>query len=106
MSISDRITVMRQGMYEGTVNKADTNELELAKMMIGREVFLNIPRKEAKIGKTILEVKDIWVPSQKETSKIRGMSLSVREGEIVGIAGIDGNGQSELIEAITGLRKV
>ena len=67
--------------------------------MIGREVFLNIDKDYSKAGETILEVKDVWIPSQKETSKIRGMSLSVKEGEIVGIAGIDGNGQSELVEA-------
>ncbi len=106
MEISDRISVMRQGNYMGTVEKAETSPLDLTKRMIGREVFLDIDKSYGKAGDTILEVKDIWVPSGKETSKIRGMSLSVREGEIVGIAGIDGNGQSELIEAITGLRHV
>lgn len=106
MEISDRISVMRQGTYMGTVNKEETSPLDLTKRMIGREVFLDIDKTYGKAGQTILEVKDIWVPSQKETSKIRGMSLSVREGEIVGIAGIDGNGQTELVEAITGLRKV
>lgn len=106
MEISDRISVMRQGNYMGTVEKAETTPLDLTKRMIGREVFLDIDKSYGKAGDTILEVKDIWVPSGKETSKIRGMSLSVREGEIVGIAGIDGNGQSELIEAITGLRHV
>lgn len=106
MEISDRISVMRQGQYMGTVDKEETSPLDLTKRMIGREVFLNIDKTYEKAGETILEVKDIWVPSGKETSKIRGMSLSVREGEIVGIAGIDGNGQSELVEAITGLRKV
>jgi len=90
----------------GTVNKSETSPLDLTKRMIGREVFLNIDKSYGKAGKTILEVKDVWVPSNKETSKIRGMSLHVKEGEIVGIAGIDGNGQSELIEAITGIRRV
>lgn len=106
MEISDRISVMRQGNYMGTVEKEETSPLDLTKRMIGREVFLDIDKSYGKTGDTILEVKDIWVPSGKETSKIRGMSLTVREGEIVGIAGIDGNGQSELIEAITGLRRV
>lgn len=106
MEISDRISVMRQGQYMGTVKKEETSPLDLTKRMIGREVFLNIDKTYEKAGKTILEVQDIWVPSGKETSKIRGMSLSVREGEIVGIAGIDGNGQTELVEAITGLRRV
>lgn len=106
MEISDRISVMRQGTFMGTVSKQETSPLDLTKRMIGREVFLNIEKDYSKAGETILEVRDVWVPSQKETSKIRGMSLTVKEGEIVGIAGIDGNGQSELVEAITGLRKV
>lgn len=106
MEISDRISVMRQGNYIGSVNKEETSPAELAKMMIGREVFLNIEKAQAKPGEKVLEVKDVWVSGEKEISKIRGVSLDVREGEIVGIAGIDGNGQSELIEAVTGLRPV
>lgn len=106
MQISDRISVMRQGEYMGTVNKSDTNQAELAKMMVGREVFLNIERKKAKMGDTVLKVENLWTSGEKEMSKIRGVSLEVKSGEIVGIAGIDGNGQSELIEAICGLRKV
>lgn len=106
MEISDRITVMRQGNYISTVNKEDTTPLGLTKDMIGREVFLNIEKDYSQAGEKILEVKDVWIPSQKESSKIRGLSLHVNEREIVGIAGIDGNGQSELIEAITGLRLV
>lgn len=106
MEISDRISVMRQGKYVGTVYKEDTSPSELAKMMIGREVFLKIERKEVKQGDIALQVEDLWTSGEKEISKIRGLSLDVRAGEIVGIAGIDGNGQSELIEAIAGLRKV
>ncbi len=106
MEISDRISVMRQGNYIGSVNKEETSPVELAKMMIGREVFLNIEKTQTKPGEKVLEVKDVWVSGEKEISKIRGVSLDVREGEIVGIAGIDGNGQSELIEAIAGLRQV
>lgn len=106
MEISDRITVMRQGKYMGTINKSETSPVELTKMMIGREVFLNVDKDYGKAGEVILDVQNIWVPSQKETSKIRDMSFQVRAGEIVGVAGIDGNGQSELVEAITGLRKV
>ena len=106
MQISDRISVMRQGQYMGTVNKTETSPLDLTKRMIGREVFLNIEKDYGKAGEKILDVQDVWVSSHKETSKIRGMSLCVHAGEIVGVAGIDGNGQSELIEAITGLRKV
>ncbi|MCC8067602.1 MAG: ABC transporter ATP-binding protein [Clostridiales bacterium] len=106
MQISDRISVMRQGNYIGTVNKSETSEAELAKMMIGREVFLNIERKAATPGEVVLRVENLWTSGEKENSKIRGINLEVRAGEIVGVAGIDGNGQSELIEAITGLRKV
>ena len=106
MQISDRISVMRQGEYMGTVDKKDTNQAELAKMMVGREVFLNIEKKQAHIGDTVLKIDNLWTSGEKEMSKIRGVSLEVKSGEIVGIAGIDGNGQSELIEAICGLRKV
>lgn len=106
MEISDRISIMRQGRHIATVLKDETNPLELTKYMIGREVFMDIEKGYSKVGEKVLEVKNVWIPSQKESSKIRGMSFTVRAGEIVGIAGIDGNGQSELIEAITGLRKV
>lgn len=106
MEISDRISVMRQGLHMGIVSKEETSPLDLTKKMIGREVFLHIDKTYEKAGKRILDVQDVWIPSQKESSKIRGLSLYVNEGEIVGIAGIDGNGQSELIEAITGLRPV
>ena len=106
MEISDRISVMRQGLHMGVVSKEETSPLDLTKKMIGREVFLHIDKTYEKAGKRILDVQDVWIPSQKESSKIRGLSLHVNEGEIVGIAGIDGNGQSELIEAITGLRPV
>ncbi len=106
MEISDRISVMRQGTYMGTVNKAETSPGELTKLMIGREVFLNVAKKESQAKEVVLEVKDVWISGEKEISKIRGLSFDVRAGEIVGIAGIDGNGQSELIEAVTGLREV
>ncbi|WP_455017213.1 ABC transporter ATP-binding protein [Oribacterium sinus] len=106
MEISDRISVMRQGLHMGIVSKEETSPLDLTKKMIGGEVFLHIDKTYEKAGKRILDVQDVWIPSQKESSKIRGLSLHVNEGEIVGIAGIDGNGQSELIEAITGLRPV
>lgn len=106
MEISDRITIMRQGKYIDTVNKTDTNVKELAKMMVGRDVFLNIEKKKSKVSDVVLKVDDLWTSGEKELSKIRGISFDVKAGEIVGIAGIDGNGQSELIEAICGLRKI
>lgn len=106
MEISDRITIMRQGQYIDTVNKTDTNVKELAKMMVGRDVFLNVEKKKSNVSDVVLKVDDLWTSGEKELSKIRGISFDVKAGEIVGIAGIDGNGQSELIEAICGLRKI
>lgn len=106
MEISDRVTVMRQGNFIGTVQKNETNQKELARMMIGREVFLDIERRKQEIGMLVFSVQDLWVPGDKESSKIKGVSFGLHSGEIVGIAGIDGNGQSELTEAICGLRKI
>ena len=106
LQISDRMTVMRQGETVGTITREDASYEKLARMMIGREVFLNVERQPNAPGETVLSVDNLWTSGEKELSKIRGLSLSVRAGEIVGIAGIDGNGQSELIEAIAGLRKV
>ena len=106
MEISDRITVMRQGRVIGTVNKEDTNPRELSKMMVGREVFLDIKRTKQEVGEPVLVVEDLWTSGEKELSKIRGISFDVKAGEIVGVAGVDGNGQSELVEAIAGLRKI
>lgn len=106
MEVSDRITVMRQGEFIDTVAKEHTSIPELSRLMVGRDVFLNISKKKGNPGKTVLKLDKIWVPGEKELSKIRDFSMEVREGEIVGVAGIDGNGQTELIEAITGLRKV
>ena len=106
MQISDRITIMRNGKHVATVDKEKTTVSELAKMMIGREVFLNIQKKNCEIGEEIISVKDIFVPGEREGSKLKGVSFDIKRGEIFGIAGVDGNGQRELIEAITGLRTV
>jgi len=106
MEISDRISVMRQGEYIGTEQKSDTSPHDLARMMIGRDILNSDRSFEYRAGDTVLQVQNLWTSGEKEISKIRDISFEVREGEILGIAGIDGNGQSELIEAITGLRKV
>ena len=105
-AISDRITVMRQGKTIATVNKKETTIPDLAKLMVGREVFLNTQRTSGQAGETVLSANEIFVPGERELSKLRGLSLEIRKGEILGIAGIDGNGQSELLEALTGLRPV
>lgn len=107
LEISDRITIMRAGNYIATVNPEDVDQEKLSTMMVGREVNLHV-RHENKntTGETLLEVKDLWTSGEKEMSKIKGISFQVKAGETVGVAGVDGNGQSELIEALTGLRKV
>ena len=106
MKISDRITVMRDSKYIDTVLKKDTSPTKLAKMMVGREVLLEVKKKKMEAEEIILKVEDIYVPSDRELSKIRELSFSLKRGEILGIAGVDGNGQKELVEAITGLREV
>ncbi len=107
MSISDRITVMRRGRHITTVNKANTSIPDLARLMVGRDVFLTPPKGERHGGREeVLSMEKIYVPGEKELSKLRGVSLVVHAGEILGLAGVDGNGQSELVEAIAGLRPV
>ena len=106
MEISDRVTVMRRGETVGTLSRGEWDYAKLARMMIGREVFLDVEKKASTPGAPVLQVEHLWTSGEKEISKIRDLSMEVRAGEIVGIAGIDGNGQSELIEAITGLRRV
>jgi len=106
MEISDRITVMRHGKYIETVRKSQTSIPELAKMMVGREVFMNIKRVPNTPGDVILTVKDIFVPGDRELSKLKGVSFDIHKGEIFGVAGVDGNGQNELVESLTGLRPI
>jgi simple sugar transport system ATP-binding protein len=106
MDISDRITIMRGGKHINTVNKRHATIPELARGMVGREIFSNVGSKTAVSSECILSVKDIFVSSEREHSKLRGISFDLHRGEILGVAGVDGNGQSELIEAITGLRHV
>jgi len=106
MRNSDRVTVLKLGKLTGTKNTFETNEQELVRMMIGPEVPV-LPRvRPAEKGKIALEVKELFVLGGEGESAVRGASLTVHEGEILGIAGVSGNGQAELVEAITGLRKV
>ncbi|WLD95213.1 ABC transporter ATP-binding protein [Alkalihalobacillus sp. AL-G] len=106
MEVCHRCTVIRRGEGIGTVNVADTNRDELASMMVGRDVSFTIEKDEAKPQQSVLEIENITVKDSRGISAINGLNLTVRAGEIIGIAGVDGNGQTELIEAITGLRKV
>ncbi len=102
--VSDRCTVLRKGKYIGTVNTSDVTIQQLADMMVGRNVSFSVDKKPAEPGETVLSIEDLCV-EDKRTKKysVNHVSFSVRSGEIVGIAGIDGNGQTELIQAITGL---
>jgi simple sugar transport system ATP-binding protein len=106
MEVSDRVTVLRLGKLIGTKKTSETNRRELVRMMMGRGVTFRPKRKKVRMGKPALEVKDLHVLNEKGLLAVRGISLTVREGEILGIAGVAGNGQSELVEAITGLRRI
>ena len=106
MAVADRVTVLRKGQCIGTVETKDTNQQALSNMMVGRPVQLQVEKAEAKPGEVVLQVKDLRVHSKlHKKDAVQGVSFDVRAGEIVCIAGIDGNGQSELIYGITGLEK-
>lgn len=106
MEVSDRVTIIRKGQGIGTVTTAETNPDQLAEMMVGRQVVFKTEKTAAHPKEAILEITGLNVKDNRGVNRVKDLSLTVRAGEIVGIAGIDGNGQSELIEAITGLRKV
>jgi general nucleoside transport system ATP-binding protein len=105
LAIADRITVLRRGKTIETVPREGATEESLARLMVGREVLLQVEKRPADPGEPLLRVEDLRVRDERGLEAVRGVSFEVRRREIVGIAGVDGNGQSELIEAITGLRK-
>ncbi|MFC3885014.1 ABC transporter ATP-binding protein, partial [Bacillus songklensis] len=105
MAVCDRCTVIRKGKGIGTVNVSETNPDELASLMVGREVHFRTAKKEATPQEEVLVIDQLVVEDTRGVEAVRGLSLTVHAGEIVGIAGVEGNGQTELIEAITGLRK-
>ena len=102
---ADYCTIIRQGKYINTVDVDEVNENQLASMMVGRDVEFQVAKKEMKPGETVLEVKDLHAKDYRDVEILKGLNLKVRRGEIVGLAGVDGNGQSELVEILTGLRK-
>ncbi len=102
---SDTCTIIRQGKYIRTVKVDEVNENELAAMMVGREVNFKVDKKEQKPGDVVLEVRNIHARDYRGVEILKGLNLNVRRGEIVGLAGVDGNGQTELVEILTGLRK-
>ncbi|MCD6123384.1 MAG: ABC transporter ATP-binding protein [Spirochaetales bacterium] len=105
MEISDRVTVLRDGRVVDTINTASTNPKDLAKMMVGRDVLFSVEKPLVKIGKKILKIENLYAKNNRGLPALQGISFELREGEVLGIAGIDGNGQTELVEVLTGLRK-
>ena len=106
MAVSDRVTVLRTGKYIGTVETKNTNKQELSSMMVGRPVQLEVNKTEAKPTETVLSVENFCVPSAlSKKNAVNNVSFNVRAGEIVCIAGIDGNGQTELVYGLSGLEK-
>lgn len=104
--VADRCTILRKGKYVSTINVNETSEEEMARQMVGREVFFTTNKGKKQVGKDVLQINNIKVKNDKGLDAVKKLSLSVKSGEILGLAGIDGNGQTELIEAITGLRKI
>ncbi|HVS82690.1 MAG TPA: ABC transporter ATP-binding protein [Pyrinomonadaceae bacterium] len=103
LAISDNVTVMRDGRVVGDLKTSATNAAELARLMVGREVLLRVEKPAAKAGATVLSVRDLSILGRDGGKRVDNVSFEVRAGEIVGIAGVEGNGQTELIEALAGL---
>ncbi|MEZ4666338.1 MAG: ABC transporter ATP-binding protein [Anaerolineae bacterium] len=104
MEISDRVTVMRDAQKVGTVNTNETSIPELARMMVGREVFMVVDKPPVERGKPVLEVRNLTYANEAGRALVNHVSFKVHQSEILGIAGVEGNGQTELIEVLTGLR--
>lgn len=104
--VADYCTIIRRGRHIDTVEVSTVTEEELASKMVGREVSFKVEKKKQQPGETVLQIKDLCVEDSRGIMAVDGLNLELRQGEILGIAGVDGNGQSELIEAMTGLRKV
>ena len=103
LAISDNVTVMRDGKVVGEVRTSETNAAELARLMVGREVLLRVEKPDAKPGAPVIEIDRLSISGRDGTKRLNNISLEVRAGEIVGVAGVEGNGQTELIEALAGL---
>jgi simple sugar transport system ATP-binding protein len=103
LAISDEVTVMRDGRVVGQLKTSETNAAELARLMVGREVLLRVEKPEARAGETVLSVRGLTVRAADGTPRVDRVSFDVRAGEIVGVAGVEGNGQTELIESLAGL---
>jgi general nucleoside transport system ATP-binding protein len=106
LEVADRVTVLRRGKVIGTIDTAGADDASLARMMVGRDVVLQVEKAPGEPGEPLLEVEDLHCVDERGLPAVDGVSLQVRAGEIVAVAGIDGNGQTELIDAMTGLRAV
>jgi simple sugar transport system ATP-binding protein len=104
LSIADRVSVLRRGQMVGTVDAAGQTEASLANMMVGREVLLQVEKGESIPERPVLQLRNLWVKDERGLDAVRGATFEVHAGEIVALAGIDGNGQSELVDALAGLR--
>lgn len=106
LEIADRITVFRNGKVVGTTTPGQSTEASLANMMVGRDVILTVDKKPAKPGEVVLDVAEVQVMDDRHLMAVNGVSFQIRAGEILGVAGVQGNGQKELVEALTGLRSL
>src|SRR6266513_4915455 len=106
LALTDTITVLRRGKNAGELVTKETNQAEIARMMVGREVLLRVNKTPAHPGPVVLHVEDLHAQSDRGLEALHGVSFDVRSGEILGIAGVEGNGQSELVETLTGMRKI
>lgn len=104
-AMADTCTIIRIGEYIDKVNVKDVSEADLAEKMVGRDVSFNVKKEKIDLGEEIFKIEDLWVKDNRKVDKVKGLNLSIRKGEILGIAGVDGNGQTELIDAISGMRK-
>jgi general nucleoside transport system ATP-binding protein len=106
LELSDTITVLRRGKNAGELVTKDTNQAEIARMMVGREVLLRVNKTPAHPGPVVLHIENLHALSDRGLEALHGVSFDVHSGEILGIAGVEGNGQSELVETLTGMRKL
>ena len=106
MNVADRVSVMRQGKMVGRMNVADTSISDMARMMVGREVLFRVEKAETPLGEVVFQADDITVTNSRGILAVQNVSLEVKAGEVLGVAGVSGNGQTELIEAVSGLRLV
>jgi ABC-type uncharacterized transport system ATPase subunit len=106
MSIADRITVLRNGHVVGEATPDTASEASLAKMMVGREVIMSADRRPHDVGDVVLDVDSLVVRDDRDLVAVDGVSFQLRQGEVLGVAGVQGNGQTELVESLTGLRKI